>query len=186
MKKPAIFVVVSFFTLVLSVGHAYTKALEVDKNYLKPVYISQKIIIGATDGKETLAEAKDVFSDIDGSFLGLEINVPGEPTAEVGAQSYIVKKDGKFKDFFKDFEENMDYFCLTQSQIKEFCRKHPDKISNKGLTLFLSKIKGNYYLVYVKKFHIGKKWVLRTGALPFQSGYIWHSKYCHNIVVPQL
>jgi len=159
-------------------------AMENATAYVKSLSVGKVIFIDALDGKEILGEAKDVFpSGIDSDFKNWGLNVEGVPTKKTKVSVFEMIKDGDFRQLFGSFGENLDRLCLTQAQIKQFCKKHGDWLRADGYaTFFLFKVNGEYFVAYVRVFSDG----LSVRVDRFSDGSVWSAEYQHRVVVPQL
>lgn len=152
----------------------------------------EKIVIAATDGKETLAEATDVFpAYIDSDFKGWGLNVPSRATNETEATVYEMKDNGTFAQIFGGFGENLDRLCFTQSQIKKFCRDHARWLRTDGWATFflftpdggpIKKDKSNLFVARVYVDADGREASVRR----FSYDFVWRADGCPRVVLPQL
>jgi len=119
--------------------------------HLKLISGDTEIVIGETDGTDTIANASDVFTGrIDPDFVNYGTNVKGQPTKKTKVQVFEVIKDGTFIQTFGGFGENLDRLCLTQNQIKLFVKDHSKWLLKNGYgTFFLFKEKGEYFVIGV-------------------------------------
>ena len=137
------------------------------------------VCLAATDGQATIAGASDVFAVyIDPRFD--KIKNAQAATLSVDVQVRDIKSDGTIQEIFCAVSENLDQLCLTQSQIKEFCKNHAARLRSNGLaTFFLSKEKGRYFVTEVYGFDNA----LHARYLPLFDPYVWNGEYRHKIVV---
>ncbi len=152
--------------------------------YLKLLSGAETLMLDALDGKETLATAKEVFlSGIDGDFKNFGTNKPGIATKEQGVDVYEIVKDGTFAQVFSSLETDLDKLCLTQAQIKNFCKKHPQWLRQKSYaTFFLFKVEGQFFVAYV----FVRLGGLRVSVYRFECGLVWYAEHSFRMVVPQL
>lgn len=108
---------------------------------LKNISGDKQIVIGETDGIETLANASDLFTGfLDSDFEAYGTNVPGKPTKPTPVEVFEQVKDGDFKTIY-DGLRNLDDLCFEQAQIKAFPRDHSAWLHPKGwATFFLFKV----------------------------------------------
>jgi len=139
--------------------------------------------IDAVNGEETLAQAKDVFSSgIDLDFKKWGTDQPGIATEETPVQVYEMAQDATFAQIFSSLGD-LDKLCLTQHQIKNFCKKHPDCLRSDGfvtfgfVTCFLFKVGNKYFVAHVSGLYI---YVYRL-----KDGTVWKAETPHCVVVPQ-
>jgi len=151
---------------------------------LKYISAGKVLVLGPTDGKETIAQAGETFpSYIDSDFKGWGLDVSSTPTKKTKVQVYEMVKDGTFAHLFGSFGENVDRLCLTQAQIKQFCMKHADWLRADGYgTFFLFKVNGEYFVADVYVLSGG----LYVSVYRFSHDDVWHAESQLRIVVPQL
>ena len=161
----------------------HTQAFKADNAILRLISKGETIVIDACDGSETLVSAKDVFnSDIDGDFKNLDTNKPGIATKEQAVDVHELVKDATFAQMFGSLGTDLDKLCLTQSQIKNFCKKHPEWLRQNGYaTFFLFKVKGQFFVADVRVLSDG----LVVDVPRFEHDYVWCAEYSHRLVVPQ-
>ncbi len=152
-------------------------------DFLNFISGGERPTIGPTNGKDMIAEASDVFTTyIDSNFKSFGIDVPSKPTKETEVQVLEMVKDGRFKQLFGSFGENLDRLCLTQSQIISFVRNHKRWLSVGGNgTFFLFKVKEEYFVADVS-LESGKP---RVNVCYLGGGAIWSANSGHRVVVPQ-
>ena len=150
-----------------------------------------KLISGAetlelepTDGKETIAKAKDTFPGwIDGDFKNYGTDVKGKPTEKANVQVHEMIKDGTFAQIFGGLSDNLDALCLTQAQIIQFVKKHRKWLRADGFaTFFLFKVGDEFFVALVSVDGGG----LGVGADRFSRGGVWSASGRRRVVVPQL
>ncbi len=162
---------------------------------LAPLYEGEKIELGETDGKATIAQAKDVFTGyLDSDFTNWGTDKPSGPTASQALSVYEMHQNANFKQTFVPPDgKTLDDLCLTQAQIIEFCKKHRDKLHPNGwATFFLFKVedpeatdgeeKKKYFVAYVRVY--GRE--LKVNVYHFDSPVTWRAGSRHRIVLPQL
>ncbi len=140
------------------------------------------IMIGNTDGEDTIAGATDFFTGgIDPDFEEYGTDVGGNPKDGTPAQVYQLIEDGSFAQMLAIFEKNPDQLCFEQDQILFFCRYYATWLPTElYATFFPFKVKGEYFLAGVR----------RPGGQPAVSAYyrkderIWHAKYGYRLVLP--
>ncbi len=152
--------------------------------YLKLLSGAETLMLDALDGKETLATAKEVFpSGIDGDFKNWGTNKPGIATKEQAVDVHELVKDGTFAQMFGSLGTDLDKLCLTQSQIKNFCKKHPQWLRQNGYaTFFLFKVEDQFFVAGVLVFSGG----LDVNVHRFGFDFVWVAEYSLRMVVPQL
>lgn len=144
----------------------------------------ESIIIDACDGSETIADAKDAFkSGIDPGFENWGTNKSGVATEDVAVQVNEMVKDATFAQMFGSLGTDLDKLCLTQHQVKKFCKKHANWLRADGYgTFFLFKVEDEYFVVSVDVHSDG----LVVGVNRLGLDYVWHGAYRHRVVSPQL
>lgn len=151
---------------------------------LKLISGGEKIVLAPTDGKGTLAKAKDVFYYIDSYFQSWGTDVVGKLTAETPVQVYEMIKDGTFAQIYGGFGENLDRLCLTQAQIVVFCRDHRNWLRTDGYgTFFLFKVGVEFFVARVFVYSDGD---LGAGVDRLSLGLVWGAGCRHRFVIPQL
>ena len=151
--------------------------------FLKLISGADKITIEATKGKGTIARADKVFTWIDDDFKNYGTDVRGEPTVATAVQVFEMTKDGTFAQIFGGFGENLDRLCLSQDQIVSFCRDQANWLRTDGYgTFFLFKVKGEYFVAYVRRSVGG----LGVYAFRLSFDFVWSAGCRHRVVVPQL
>jgi hypothetical protein len=144
----------------------------------------ESIIIDACDGSETLANAKETFKvDIDGDFKNWGTNKPGKVTEETAVAVHEMVKDATFAQMFGSLGTDLDKLCLTQHQIKNFCKKHSNWLRADGYaTFFLFKVEDQFFVARVFVNSGG----LLVSVRRFGHDYVWPAEYALRVVVPQL
>jgi len=164
----------------------FAEGMEIEKSssIVRLISGGEKIMIEALDGKEYISDAKKTFrSFISGDFKNLGLNQSGPATAEVLLDVHEMVSNGNFVQIFTDISNHLDKLVMTQSQIIRFCEKHPTWLRREGYaTLFLTKVNGEYLVVYVFVSDGGLDvLVSRLG-----DAYVWRGEVCHRVVSPQL
>lgn len=151
---------------------------------LKLLSGAETLMLDALDGKETLATAKETFpSGIDGDFKNWGTNKAGIATKEQAVDVHELVQNATFAQMFGSLGTDLDKLCLTQSQIKNFCKKHPNWLRKDGYaTFFLFKVDEQFFVAHVFVDSGG----LFVDVRRFGDGFVWHAGYSHRLVVPQL
>lgn len=154
------------------------------KGILKLLTGSETLMLDALDGKETLATAKEVFlSGIDQDFEKCGINNAGIATKEQVVNVYELVRDGTFAQMFGSLGTDLGKLCLTQSQVKNFCKKHPQWLRQKDYaTFFLFQVEDQFFVAHVRVYSGG----LGVHVYQFEYDNVWLAKFSHRMVVPQL
>lgn len=149
--------------------------------------ISKKLTtieIDSSSGTETLAEAADVFTSwIDSDFKNWNTNKPGITTKEQAVDVHELIQDATFAQMFGSLGTDLDKLCLTQAQIKNFCKKHPNWLRTDGYaTFFLFKVEDQFFVARVDVQSAG----LRVSVHRFEYDRVWDAEDSRRMVVPQL
>jgi hypothetical protein len=151
---------------------------------LKLISGDKKITVAATDGTETLANTNDVFYYIDNDFRNWGTNVAGKRTVETTVQVYEMIKDGNFSQIYGGFGENLDRLCLSQAQIKVFCRDHRGWLRKEGYgSFFLFKVGTEFFVASVRVYSDG---YLYADVDRLSYGFVWRADDRLRFVFPQL
>lgn len=151
-----------------------------------------KLISGAetleldeTDGKATIAKAKDTFPGwIDPDFKEYGYDVKSEPTKKTQVSVHEMIKDGTFAQIFGGMSDDLNSLCLTQPQIIQFVQKHRKWLRTEGYgTFFLFKVGIEFFVANVSFSDDGQ---LEVYVNRFSHDSVWHAEYRHRIVIPQL
>jgi len=158
--------------------------IEQKLSILRLISGGEKIMIESSDGKATIANAKNTFKPyIDGNFNNWKLNTPGSATPEMLVDIYEIIQDANFSQIFNSLNSDLDKLVLTQAQIIGFCEKHPNWLRQEEYaTLFLIKVNGEYFVVNVRVYSDG----LNICASRFEYDDVWNAKYLHRVVIPQI
>ena len=98
-----------------------------------------------------LSKGESVIIDAcDGDFKGWGTDQPGRATVATPVDVHELIKDATFAKMFGSFGTDLDKLCLTQSQIKNFCKKHPSWLRTDGYaTFFLFKENNEFFVAGV-------------------------------------
>ena len=151
---------------------------------LKLISEAETLMIDDVDGRQTLATAKDVFpSGIDGDFKNWGLDKAGVATKETSVQVHEMHKDATFAQMFGSLGADLDKLCLTQHQIKTFCKKYPNWLRTDGYgTFFLFKVGDQFFVASVRLYSDGL--YVRVDGLGY--GHVWRAGRRPRVVVPQL
>ena len=151
-----------------------------------------KLISGAetleldeTDGKATIAKAKDTFPGwIDPNFENYGTNVCGPATKKAQVSVHEMIKDGTFAQIFGGMSDDLNSLCLTQPQIIQFVQKHKKWLRTDGYgTFFLFKVGEEFFVACVYFGGVGQ---LEVRAYRFSHDRVWRAEDGRRFVVPQL
>ena len=170
--------------VIIAVAVLLVIVIKKQSQVLKLISGTETLMLDALDGKETLATAKEVFpSGIDGDFKNWGTNKAGIATKEQAVDVHELVKDGTFAQMFGSLGTDLDKLCLTQAQIKNFCKKHPNWLRKDGhATLFLFKVEDQFFVARVDVNSGG----LGVYVYRFEDGRVWDAERSPRVVVPQL
>lgn len=142
-------------------------------------------VIPATDGLGMIGKATDVFTGwIDGDFQNYGCNVTSHSTTETKVEVHELVQSATLAQIFGSFGTELDQLCLTQDQIKSFCRLHRGQLHPQGHdTFFLFKVGGGFFVADVGWRDAGELWV---GVYRLSDVHVWDVADCSRVVVPQL
>lgn len=142
------------------------------------------LILDELDGKELLSEAKDVFNYIDSDFKSYGANERGKATKETSVNVYEMAKDATFSQMFGSLSEDVRSLCFTQSQIKNFVKKHRNHLRTDGWgTFFLFESNEQFFVARV---FVDSSVGLLVLVYGFENSFIWDGESRDRVVVPQL
>lgn len=144
-----------------------------------------EIVLAATDGTATIAKAMNTFKGhISDDFKDYGTDKPSGPTSQQAVTCYEPRKDATHADMFGSLGNDLDKLCLTQGQIIDFCKNHPDKLLLEECSnLFLFKVGAKYFVARVR---VSEFNLLEAHVYRFESPGVWHTNYRRRVVVPQL
>jgi hypothetical protein len=159
----------------------------IKKQILRRLYENEEILVGATNGEETIANSSDLFSGyLDPDFKKWGTNKSSRVSTEiVPAEIYELHKNATFQQMFDFPDRDTNSLCWEQGQIINFCRDHLDKLHPKGFAnLFLFKVEGHEGpLVADVRSDAGG---LEVIVSRFGRGSVWYAEGRDRVVVPQL
>ncbi|SRR6266481_2420007 len=153
---------------------------------LKLISAGRNVIIGETNGIETLASASDVFSYISPDFKNWGCDKAEQETLEMAVAVYEQIEDATYPEIFSSVDHNFDRLVLTTPQIKSFIVNNAkDYLLEAEWTCFrfLFEVGNEFFVADVRVLAGGNRDVRVTR---FLDGSVRHAKYRHRIVVPQL
>lgn len=156
---------------------------------LKLLSGAETLMLDALGGEETLANAKEVFRmGIDGKFKKLGINnKAGIATKKQAVDVHEIVMDATFAQTFGSLGTDLEKLCLTQAQIKNFCKKYPEWIrKDGGGNLFLFKSDEQFFVADVCVCYDVDSEGLNVCVFRFTDNVIWLAEYSHRLVVPRL
>ncbi len=144
------------------------------QNFLRRLFETEKIVVGATDGTETF-NGSDIFGDrVYGETLPA-----GTPTLAVNAAVYEQIVDGKFIQVLGSLGETRPRW-KNAGQVLHFSRDHRDKLRTDGYATFFE-LEGSF-VAYVCFDVVGQ---LEVGINPLSLDYVWLAGFRHLFVSPQ-
>jgi hypothetical protein len=172
-----------------------TEELIVKEPSLRLLSEEETLIIDACDGTETIAERKTTGSNdhasfeagIDASFLEWDLNHPSIATEDILIQVYGQTKDATYENLFASFAQDLNQLCLSQHQIKQFCRAHYKWMRADGYsTFFLFKKEERYFVA-----RVGRGSGIYFNALyvrvdRFEDDILSLATHKHRLVIPYI
>ena len=151
----------------------------VAKKYLRRLFETEKIVIGATDGTETFKSSGLFTGGIYGVSVPATVENPTS-TQETTVAVHEMVEDGNYQTLFVSLGKagEQEY---EQSQIVAFCRVHPDKLRKDGYGTFF-RLKGGF----VAGVDVDDDGRLRVYVRPFSNDFVWYARFAHRLVAPQL
>ncbi len=155
-----------------------------DNEFLKLISGSESLVLAPLDGKEILADARDMFVYVDSDFRNYDADEKGSATKNTLVLVYEMTKDATFSQIFGSLSGDLEKICLTQAQIKNFVRKYRNWLRTNGYaTFFLFKSHGNFFVAGVVVFSVGRLYVY---VYRFEDSDLWDVEFRRRVVVPQL
>lgn len=159
------------------------------QSILARLYESETITVGATDGTETLAEAKDVFDGyIDPDFKNWKTNKEGQATGPTLVNVYEMhRRDATFAGMFGSLADDVRKIVFPQGQIKRFCKDHRAKLRTDGYAtffLFEVELKTGPEVFVAVVIVVGRE--LWAYVHRFDYSYVWLAGHRFRLVVPEL
>lgn len=150
---------------------------------LQLLHDANSIIIGATNGDETFANAGRIFTgQLHPDFKEWGCGKSSSPTRRTAVQVFEMSTDGTFEDVYRSTAIELDSLWLAESQIIEFVRTHRKWLKARGFATFFLFKQGSEFLVariqYVSHGYLY--------ARPFRLSHdkVWTAKYRHRFVLP--
>lgn len=158
--------------------------VSVKNELLSLISEGKELVISPVDGTSLLSKASDVFSWIDKDFTNWELNTQGPATSATPVQVFEMSKNGTFKDLFLSLSPNLESLCLTQAQIKEFCKTQRSWLRTDGYGTFLLFKKGEDF--FVADVGVYSDGALGVSVRRFGNSDVWDAGPRRRVVVPQL
>ncbi len=151
---------------------------------LKLISGDEVLKLDCLNGKETIADSKNVFSSIDKDFKNYGANKTSTATKELIVEVYEMAKDTTFTQMFRSLNSDLGKLCLTQHQILNFVQKHRNWLRTEGYaTLFLFKA-GDQFFIALMRFDITGLLFVFVDFLECER--VWNATIRYRIVAPQL
>lgn len=143
------------------------------------------LTVAATDGTETIPNAKSVFPGyLDSDFRNWDADEASGPTPELLVAVHEMVQDATFAQIFSSLGTDKEKLCLTHSQIIDFVKTHRQHLRIDGYaSFFLFKSKGSFFVADV---YFGDDGRLKVLVRRFANVYVWDGESRHRVVVPQL
>ena len=109
---------------------------------------AKNLIIGPTDGTETIAKSADIFTGyLDSNFQNYGTDVPSKATGDTAVAVHELVKNATFQQMFTG---DLDKLCLTQGQIIQFVKTQRKWLRTDGYaTFFLFKVGNEFFVALV-------------------------------------
>ena len=155
-----------------------------DTEHLHLISNDTRLVIPPTKGVETLID-QNVFYEIEDSLFSPPYQTsPDGSKSEVEVQVFELVKDGRFAKIFSSFDVSLNNLCLTQEQIKTFCRYYPEWLRKSGFTTsFLFHLAGSVWVASVVVRCDGNLVVRRR---PLSFGVVCQAEFKARYVVPRV
>ena len=151
---------------------------------LRKISEGHSIIVPATTGQRTLAQANSVFTHLDPDFKNWETDVVSEAKPETPADIYKQIKNATFADIFTSLSSNLDPLLWEQEQIIAFVESHKNWLHPEGYgNFFLFKVGSSVFVAGVYLYSDGE---LRARVYRFAHASIWRASRRRSVFVPQL
>ncbi|MDP3900522.1 MAG: hypothetical protein Q8Q23_05605, partial [bacterium] len=142
------------------------------------------IIVPATSGRRTLAQATDMFTGhLDPDFKNWGTDVAGEARPETPADVYEQIENATFADMFTSLSSNLDQLLWEQEQILAFVESHRNWLRPQGYgNFFLFKVGSSVFVAGVFFYSDG---TLIARVDRFDDDDVWVRGRRHRVIVPQ-
>ncbi|MEK7390726.1 MAG: hypothetical protein AAB635_01145 [Patescibacteria group bacterium] len=146
--------------------------------------LGQGLTLKPTDGKRTIAKAKNTFAYINGDFTNYGTDVSGRVCSGMTPVVHEVVEDSTFEQMFGSFSADLDKLCFEQDQIIDFATDHRNWLRIDGhTTFFLFKVGDRFFVADVD---LGSDGGLEVYVSPFSDDSVWSGGDRYRVVVPQL
>jgi len=163
----------------------WTRAPGFISEFLKLISAGKTLTVDALDGKESLAEAADVFAYIDPKFENWEADERGEATEETVVDVYELVSDVTSARLFGSVCNSVSKLCFTKAQIQNFCVKYYDWLRRDNYSTFFLFKSHNYFFVARVYFEFNNRLGVNVYDLGFDA--VWDTEYIRrSVVFPRL
>jgi hypothetical protein len=126
-------------------------------NRLRRISGSEPLVLGPSEGGETLSNATDMFRYIDHNFVRWNCDMFDPPAQQCAVQVYEMVRDSTLEDLFGEFGVALDSLALTKGQIKLFVKLYPSWLKTGGNgTFFLFSVYTEYFVAAIYYFCDGR------------------------------
>ena len=150
---------------------------------LKLISGAETITLKPTDGKESIAKARNLFLGwLDSDFKMWGLDMESGSTMEMNVTVHELIKAGDYRKIFGSLSDDPKKLCLTQPQIIQFVKNHRKWLSE-NWTFFLFEANGELFVADVNLNADGN---LLVHVNRFSNDFAWSAEDRRRIVVPQL
>ncbi len=140
--------------------------------------IKSGLVIPATNGQRTFAQASDIFT---GGIYGESCDVAGKARLETRAVVHELIKDGTLQQIFEGQGFPLDQLCWEQEQVIQFVINHREHLHPQGYATFFLLPSS---LVAGVRWHDAR--LLKVYVSRLAHVYVWFAGYRLRVVLPQL
>jgi hypothetical protein len=142
---------------------------------------TKPLVLGPTDGRETLACATEIFRYIDSNFKHWSCDLVEPPAMESRVQVYEMIRDSTFQEMFGSLGVALDRLILTQAQITQFVRRYSDWLKKGGNgTFFPFKVGDEFFVAALYQFWDGR---LGARVRRLSLDRVFRATKCHRLVL---
>jgi len=154
------------------------------KEFLKELFPKKELVLPPNDGQKVIANSSDVFKFwIDPWFLREKHKQRQKISAKTPVKVYEIIDDVSFDEIFNLFHKNLNNYCLTQSQIIDYCQLYSDYLRKGGYeSYFLFKEDYQFFLAYVYVYSDG----LEINSISLKSSCILSAEDKLRLILPKI
>ena len=154
------------------------------KVFLKELFKHKKLILAPNNGQKVVANSTDVFNFwIDPWFSREKYKQRQKRSVETPVRVYEITEDVSFDEIFASFENKLTDYCLTQSQIIDFCQQYSKYLRKGGYeSYFLFKEDYQFFLAYVYAYSDG----LEINSISLKSSFILSAEDKLRLILPKI